>query len=57
VTLRRAQPPVKERAMAAENIDTAEALPLERSDDHAILLQRMAQLNRPLLGPWERADG
>ena len=43
--------------MSPANLTTAEALPLERSDDQAILLQRMAQLNQRLLGPWENADG
>jgi len=38
-------------------INPVAALPLERSDDQGILLQRMAQLNQRLLGPWEDADG
>jgi DNA-binding helix-hairpin-helix protein with protein kinase domain len=43
--------------MPPDNRHTAVALPLERSEDQAIVLQRMAQLNQRLLGPWENADG
>ena len=43
--------------MPAENITTAEDLPLEHSEAHAILQQRMTQLNQRLLGPWENVDG
>jgi len=43
--------------MLPAHINTVAALPLERSDDQGILLQRMAQLNQRLLGPWEDADG
>ena len=43
--------------MPPDNRHTAGVLPLERSDDQAIMLQRMAQLNQRLLGPWEHADG
>ncbi len=50
-------PPLKEHAMPPAHINTVAALPLERSDDQGILLQRMAQLNQRLLGPWEDADG
>ena len=40
-----------------DNLNAAAALPLERSDEQAIMLQRMSQLNQRLLGPWEDADG
>jgi hypothetical protein len=50
-------PLLKEGPMPPENINTAEALPLERSADQATLLQRMSQLNQRLLGHWEDADG
>ena len=40
-----------------DSLNTAAALPSERSEEQAILLQRMAQLNQRLLGPWETADG
>lgn len=43
--------------MAPATSTTATTLPLERPDDQGILLQRMAQLNQRLLGPWENADG
>jgi hypothetical protein len=43
--------------MPPDAIPTTGVLPLERSDDQAIMLQRMAQLNQRLLGPWENADG
>ena len=43
--------------MPPDNRHTAGVLPLERSDDQAIMLQRMAQLTQRLLGPWEHADG
>jgi DNA-binding helix-hairpin-helix protein with protein kinase domain len=43
--------------MLPENFNTAETLPLERSAEQAIVLQRMSQLNQRLLGPWEDADG
>jgi DNA-binding helix-hairpin-helix protein with protein kinase domain len=43
--------------MPPDNRNTAGVLPLERSDDQAIMLQRMAQLTQRLLGPWEHADG
>ena len=49
--------PLKEHAMPPDNRHMAGVLPLERSDDQAIMLQRMAQLNQRLLGPWEHADG
>jgi DNA-binding helix-hairpin-helix protein with protein kinase domain len=49
--------PLKEHAMPPDNRNTVGVLPLERSDDQAIMLQRMAQLNQRLLGPWEHADG
>jgi DNA-binding helix-hairpin-helix protein with protein kinase domain len=39
--------------MPPDNRHTAGVLPLERSDDQAIMLQRMAQLTQP----WEHADG
>jgi hypothetical protein len=38
-------------------VGLAEALPLEQSDDQAIMRQRLAQLNQCLLGPWEKVDG
>src|SRR5712692_8262172 len=50
-------PPLKEQAMPPAHINPVAALPLERSDDQGILLQRMAQLTQRLLGPWEDADG
>ena len=43
--------------MPPENITMAEPLPLERSEEQAILLKHMSQLNQRLLGPWEDADG
>jgi hypothetical protein len=39
------------------HVNTADALPLERSEDQGLLLKHMAVLNQRLLGPWEDADG
>jgi hypothetical protein len=39
------------------SVNSAVALPLERSDEQAIMLKHMSQLNQRLLGPWEKADG
>jgi hypothetical protein len=43
--------------MPQENINTAEALPLERSEDQSLLLKPMRQLTQRLLGTWEDVDG
>ena len=39
------------------SVNSAVALPLERSEEQAIMLKHMSQLNQRLLGPWENADG
>jgi len=48
------------KGVVAESVrwrSTAEALPLERSDDQNLLLRHMSRLQQCLLGSWEDVNG